>query len=160
MFKEINGLPGHVLIVHAVVVFVPLLAVLSAAYGLAPRWRHRLDWAVAILAVVTPILAFVATQSGEAFQEALEKKGYPPELLAKIHEHSEYGDKLLWFTVGLAVAALLLLALTSPRIRTPELPVWVTWVLIGIVVVLAVLALVYAYLTGDSGAQAVWGNTL
>lgn len=160
MFKEINGLPGHILVVHAVVVFVPLLAVLAAAYGLVPRWRPRLDWAVAVLAVVTPILAWVATESGEAFQEALEEKGYPAELLAKIHEHSEYGENLLWFTVGLAVAALLLLAVTSDRIRTPQLPAWVTWLLTGVVVVLAVLALVYAYLTGDSGAESVWGNTL
>lgn len=160
MFKEINGLPGHVLVVHAVVVFVPLLALLAAAYGLMPRWRPRLDWAVAVLAVVTPILAWVATESGEAFQEALEAKGYPPELLAKIHEHSEYGENLLWFTVGLAVAALVLLALTSGRIRTPQLPAWVTWALTALVVVLAVLALVYAYLTGDSGAESVWGNTL
>ncbi|MEH0841693.1 DUF2231 domain-containing protein [Micromonospora sp. CPCC 205711] len=160
MFKEINGLPGHVLVVHAVVVFVPLLALLAAAYGLMPRWRPRLDWAVAVLAVVTPILAWVATESGEAFQEALEAKGYPPELLAKIHEHSEYGENLLWFTVGLAVAALVLLALTSGRFRTPQLPAWVTWALTALVVVLAVLALVYAYLTGDSGAESVWGNTL
>ncbi|WP_328348939.1 DUF2231 domain-containing protein [Micromonospora sp. NBC_00421] len=159
MFKEINGLPGHVLVVHAVVVFVPLLALLASAYGLMPRWRPRLDWAVAILAVVTPVLAWVATESGEAFEEALEEKGYSPELLAKIHEHSEFGDILLWFTLGLAVAALLLLAVTSDRVRTPDLPTWAIWVLTAIVVVLAVLTTISAYLTGDSGAASVWSNT-
>ncbi|MFJ6199761.1 DUF2231 domain-containing protein [Micromonospora sp. NPDC092111] len=160
MFKEINGLPGHVLVVHAVVVFVPLLALLASAYGLMPRWRPRLAWAVVTLAVVTPVLAWVATESGEAFEEALAAKGYPPNLLAEIREHADYGETLLWFTVGLAVAALLLLALTSGRVRTPNLPGWTTWALTAVVVVLAVVALVYVYLTGDSGAASVWGNTL
>ncbi|MEU5938486.1 DUF2231 domain-containing protein [Micromonospora sp. NPDC047548] len=160
MFKEINGLPGHILVVHAAVVFVPLLALAAAAYGLVPRWRPRLGWAMAILAVVTPVIAWVATESGEAFEEFLRGKNYPPELLAKINEHSEYGDVTLWLTVGLAVAALALLVLTSGRVRTPHLPSWVNWLLTAIIVVLAVFALVYVYLTGESGAESVWGNTL
>ncbi|SCG40922.1 DUF2231 domain-containing protein [Micromonospora halophytica] len=160
MFKEINGLPGHILVIHAAVVFVPLLALLASAYGLVPRWRPRLGWAVAILAVVTPAITWVATESGEAFEEFLEGKGYPAGLLAKIEEHSEYGETTLWFTVGLAVAALLLLALTSGRIRTPRLPSWVNWLLTGVIVVLAGFALVYVTLTGDTGAASVWGNTL
>ncbi|MEU1888633.1 DUF2231 domain-containing protein [Micromonospora rifamycinica] len=159
MFKEFNGLPSHVLVVHAVVVFVPLLALLASAYGLVPRWRPRLDWAVAILAVATPVLAWVATETGEAFQTALKAKGYSPELLAKIQEHSELGDILLWWTLGLGVAALLLLAVTSDRVRTPKLPTWATWVLTGVVVVLSVLSSISVYLTGDSGAASVWTNT-
>ncbi|WFE98055.1 DUF2231 domain-containing protein [Micromonospora sp. WMMD987] len=159
MFKEFNGLPSHVLVVHAVVVFVPLLALLASVYGLVPRWRPRLDWAVAILAVATPVLAWVATETGEAFQTALKAKGYSPELLAKIQEHSELGDILLWWTLGLGVAALLLLAVTSDRVRTPKLPTWATWVLTGVVVVLSVLSSISVYLTGDSGAASVWTNT-
>ncbi|MEV0809144.1 hypothetical protein [Micromonospora sp. NPDC050200] len=160
MFKEINGLPGHILVIHAAVVLVPLLALLASAYGLVPRWRPRLDWAVAILAVVTPVIAWMATESGEAFQEFLEGKHYPPELLAKIKEHSEYGETTFRLTVGIAVAALVLLALTSGRVRTPRLPSWVNWLLTAIIVVLAVFVLIYIYLTGDSGAASVWGNTL
>ncbi|MGR6317074.1 hypothetical protein Q2K19_07625 [Micromonospora soli] len=158
MFKEINGLPGHVLIVHAVVVLVPLLALLASVYGLVPRARPRLDWAVLVLALVTPVVAFVATQSGEALEEVLRGRGYPPEGLAKIHEHSEYGDVLLWLTVALAVAALVLLALTSRSPRVPRLPSWLSWLVAGVVVVLSVFALVYVYRTGDSGAQMVWSN--
>ncbi|WP_446212547.1 DUF2231 domain-containing protein [Micromonospora sp. IBSANI012] len=160
MFKEINGLPGHILVIHAAVVFVPLLALLASAYGLVPRWRPRLAWAVVILSVVTPVITWVATESGEAFEEFLKGKNYPPQLLAKIQEHSEYGETTLWLTVGLAVAALVLLALTSDRVPTPRLPSWVSWLLTGIIVVLAVFALIYVVLTGDTGAQSVWGNTL
>ncbi|TDB69817.1 DUF2231 domain-containing protein [Micromonospora sp. KC723] len=160
MFKEINGLPGHVLVIHAVVVFVPLLALLASAYGLVPRWRPRLGWAVAILAVVTPVFTWVATESGEAFEAVLAGRGYPPDLLAKIGEHSAYGETTLRLTIALAVAALVLLALTSGRVRAPRLPSWITWLLTGVIVVLSGFALVYVYLTGDTGAASVWGNTL
>ncbi|MBM0239189.1 hypothetical protein JNW88_22305 [Micromonospora sp. ATA32] len=160
MFREIAGLPGHVLVIHAAVALVPLLALLSAAYGVLPRWRPRLGWAVGILAVVTPIVTFVATQSGEALEQVLREKGYPADILDQVREHAEYGDTLLWFTLGLAVAALLLLALTSDHPRVPRLPSWIVPVLTVVVIVLAGAALVYVYLTGDSGAQAVWGTTL
>ncbi|MEU2611347.1 DUF2231 domain-containing protein [Micromonospora sp. NPDC007271] len=160
MFREFNGLPLHVLVVHVVVVLVPLLALISVAYGLVPRWRSRLDWAVAGLAVVTPIAAYVATESGEAFEEAQRERGIGGEFLRKIEEHSEYGDTLLWYTIGLAVAALLLLLLASGLARVRGLPRWLVPVLAGVVVVLAVFALVYVYLTGDSGAQVVWEGTI
>ncbi|TDC38330.1 DUF2231 domain-containing protein [Micromonospora sp. KC213] len=160
MFKEINGLPGHVLVIHAVVVFVPLLALLASAYGLVPRWRPRLGWAVVILAVVTPVVTWVATESGEAFEAVLAGKGYPPDLLAKIGEHAAYGVTTLRLTVALAVAALVLWALTSGPVRTRRVPAWATWLLTAVIVALSGFALVYVYLTGDTGAASVWGNTL
>ncbi|MCX4474503.1 hypothetical protein C5N14_15360 [Micromonospora sp. MW-13] len=160
MFREINGLPGHVLVIHAAVAFVPLLAVLAAGYGLLPRWRPRFGWAVAVLAVVTPIVTWVATESGEALEEALREKGYPPQILDQVREHAQYGETLLWFTVGLAVAALLLLLVTRNDDRVSRLPAWAPLLLTVVVVVLGVASLVYVYLTGDTGAQAVWGTTL
>ncbi len=160
MFTEVNGLPLHVLVVHAVVVLVPLLALISVAYGVLPWWRSRLDWAVAGLAVVTPIATFFAKESGEAFEEVQRQRGLGGDFLRKIEEHAEYGDTLFWFTIGLAVAALLLLLVTSNLPRVRGLPRWLAPVLTGVVVVLAAFALIYVYLTGDSGAQVVWGGTL
>lgn len=157
MLKEINGLPGHVLVVHAVVVFVPLLALLASAYGLLPRWRSRFGWAVAVLVVVAPIAAYLATESGKAFEEVQRARGAGGDFLEKIHEHSEYGETLLWFTLGLAAAALLLLAVTRAA-WTSRLPSWSSWLVTGAVLVLSVFVLVYAYLTGDSGAQLVWSG--
>lgn len=156
MFREVNGLPGHILVIHAVVVLVPLLALLTVAYGALPRWRPRLDWAVLALAVVTPILAWVATESGEELEEVLKSRGYPAEGLQKIHEHSEYGETLLWLTLGMAVVALLLVLTTKGFARTRDLPRWVPLALTAVAVVLAVFALIYVYLTGDSGAKMVW----
>ncbi|MGW4497647.1 DUF2231 domain-containing protein [Micromonospora sp. NPDC004336] len=160
MFKEILGLPAHVLVVHAVVVFVPLLALLSAAYVALPRFRPRLDWAVAILAVVAPLTAFVAVESGEELTDAFVARGMQGPIVEQIFEHSRYGDILFRYVVPLAVASLLLLAVTSGHPRVRRLPSWITPVLSVAVVALAVVSLVYVYLTGHSGAETVWGNTL
>ncbi|MFG2053754.1 DUF2231 domain-containing protein [Micromonospora sp. NPDC048930] len=160
MFREFNGLPAHALLVHAAVVLVPLLALVSVAYGVLPRWRPRLDWAVAALAIATPIATFLATESGEELERALEQKNYPAQILDQVREHSEYGDTLRSLTFGLAAAALLLLLVTSGYARTRKLPRWLAPVLTGVVAVLAVFAVVYVYLAGDTGAQAVWGGTL
>ncbi|MGC4893367.1 DUF2231 domain-containing protein [Micromonospora sp. DT31] len=160
MFREINGLPGHVLVIHAVVVLVPLLALFTVAYGAVPRWRPRLDWAVVALAVVTPVVAWVATESGEELEEVLRGRGYPPEGLQKIREHAEYGDMLFWYTLGLGVAALLLVLATSRLARARNLPRWLSVVLTVVVAALAVVALWYVYLTGDSGAKMVWDGVV
>ncbi|MEU6074651.1 DUF2231 domain-containing protein [Micromonospora sp. NPDC047074] len=160
MFKEILGLPAHVLVVHAVVVLVPLLALLAVAYVALPRFRRRLDWAVAILAVVAPVSAFVAVESGEELNDAFVARGMQGPILAQISEHAGYGDILFRWVLPLAVASLLLLAVTSGHPRVSKLPSWVTPVLSVVVVALAVVSLVYVYLTGHSGAETVWGNTL
>ncbi|MCX4386843.1 hypothetical protein OG777_07870 [Micromonospora peucetia] len=159
MFKEIMGLPVHVLVVHAVVVLVPLLALLSAAYVALPRFRSRLDWAVALLAVAAPLSAFVAVESGEELTDAFVARGMQGPILDQILEHSGYGDVLFRWVLPLAVATLLLLVVTSGHPRVPKLPSWVTPVLSVVVVALGVVSLIYVYLTGHSGSEAVWGNT-
>ncbi|MEU8217421.1 DUF2231 domain-containing protein [Micromonospora taraxaci] len=160
MFEEILGLPVHVLVVHAVVVFVPLLAVLAIAYVGLPRWRHRLDWAVGLLAVVAPVTAFVAVKSGEVFTDALVARGFQGQILDQIFEHSRYGDILFRIVVPLGIVAILLLVATSGHPRVPQLPGLVTPVLTVATVALSIAALVYVYLTGHTGAEAVWGTTL
>ncbi|MET8552526.1 DUF2231 domain-containing protein [Micromonospora zamorensis] len=160
MFEEILGLPAHVLVVHAVVVFVPLLAVLAIAYVGLPRWRHRLDWALGLLAVAAPVTAFVAVKSGEVFTDALVARGFQGQILDQIFEHSRYGDILFRIVVPLGIGAILLLVVTSGHPRVPQLPALVTPVLAVAVVALSIAALVYVYLTGHSGAEAVWGTTL
>ncbi|MEV1014692.1 DUF2231 domain-containing protein [Micromonospora sp. NPDC049751] len=160
MFEKILGLPTHVFVVHAMVVFVPLLAVLAVAYVGLPRWRHRLDWALGILAVVTPVTAFVAVESGEALTDALVARGYQGQILDQIFEHSRYGDILFRIVVPLGIVAIALLVATSGHPRVPRLPALVTPVLAVAAVALSLAALVYVALTGHSGAEAVWGTTL
>ncbi|MFG2063862.1 DUF2231 domain-containing protein [Micromonospora sp. NPDC048871] len=159
MFEKALGLPLHVLVVHAVVVFVPLLVLLALAYVALPRFRARLDWAVLALAVVAPITAWVSVQSGEALEQRQIARGFSGEILDKIREHADYGDVLFWLTLALAVTVVLLLVATGRYARLPELPGWTAPVLSVLVLGLGVAALIYVWLTGHSGAEMVWGNT-
>ena len=152
---ELNGVPLHPLVVHAVVVLGPLAALTGLAYAFVPRWRWLLRWPLVVLAVVTAGAAVLAASAGEALLEAR------PELEPLVEEHEESGELLR--TVALVYAALSLLAayalggvsaLASGRgARETRFGIPVMAVLaIG-----AVALLVTLYLAGDSGARAVWG---
>lgn len=160
MFREIMGLPGHALLVHAAVVLVPMLVLAAVAYALVPRFRAKVGWLAGLLAAAAVVAVYVAKESGEQLEEALVAKHYSPEILSQVEGHAEYADSLFWWTLGLAAATILLLVVTSghPRVRT--LPPPLGWALAGIVVVFAVFAAAYVYLTGDSGATAVWQGVL
>lgn len=161
MFEEFLGLPFHPLVVHTTVVFVPLLMIAGLVYAFVPRARGRIGWATLLLAVAAPAAAFVATQSGEALQEVLVAKNYPPQILAQVSEHQTYGKLTLWFTLGLAVStALLVVAVTSRDPRVARLPPWVPLALSAGIVVFGLLSAVYVYLAGESGATAVWTGVL
>jgi len=41
VFEQLLGLPAHPLLLHATVVFVPLLALGTIAYAVVPRLRRR-----------------------------------------------------------------------------------------------------------------------
>ncbi|MBL0749892.1 DUF2231 domain-containing protein [Nocardioides baculatus] len=152
---ELNGVPLHPLIVHAVVVLGPLAALTGLAYAFVPRWRWLLRWPLVVLAVVTAVASVLAASAGEALLEAR------PELEQLVEEHEESGELLR--TVSLVYAALSLLAayalggasaLASGRgARETRFGVPVMVVL----AVGAVALMVTLYLAGDSGARAVWG---
>lgn len=156
MFEEISGLPAHPLLVHAAVVFIPLLAVAGVVYALVPKVRARIGWAVVLLAVAAPLAAYVARESGQNLEERLVAANYSQEILAQVDDHQGYGDLTLWFSLGLGAAALLLVFATSSRAR--RAPSWMAWVLSAAVIVLAGFTGYYVYKTGDTGANAVWSG--
>lgn len=151
MFEEISGLPVHPLVVHAAVVFIPLLAVAGVVYALVPKVRSRIGWAVVLLAIGAPIAAFVAKQSGEELLAAR----YPDQVPPLVDDHQGYAGLTLWFSLGLGAAALLLVLATSSRAR--RAPSWLGWVLSAAVIVLAGFTGYYVFKTGDTGASSVWG---
>jgi uncharacterized membrane protein len=142
---EINGLPLHVLVVHATVVFVPLAALAALAF-LMPSWRDRVRWPMVVLAVVATGAVVLAYYSGGDF---LDSK---PELKAspQVQAHEDLGGQLLWVAIGFGVVALLAAWLYR---RTGALRV----VLDVLVAVGAVSVLVMVLRTGEAGARAVWG---
>ncbi|HEY9523317.1 MAG TPA: DUF2231 domain-containing protein [Thermopolyspora sp.] len=175
MFDEIMGLPAHPLIIHAAVVFTPLLAVLAAGYALMRRWRRRLSWAVVLLAVVAPVSVFAARQSGMALEERLFGGQEPRGVLGqRVLEHETFATPLLLSTIGLAVLALLLVYFTvreggaeNAEARHASASgagsasagrIMVTMVLSVITVVLALVVLYFVLRAGHSGATAVWAS--
>ena len=147
MLDTISGLPMHVLVVHAVVVLLPLMSLVTVAVAVRRRWRAAAPWVVAADAVVV-VLAFVAKESGETLQRRLASIN--PAGVAQ--EHGEQGDLVWLFALGLLVAAVLVW-LTSRSAR-----------LVPVAVVVSLLAAGgaagWTYVTGESGARAVWGDTV
>lgn len=160
MFEQFQGLPLHALVVHAAVVLVPLLVMAGLAYAFVPRWRSRVGWLALVLAVAAPAAALVAKLSGTELHETLIAKNYPPQILDQVASHQGYGDLTFWFTLVLGLFTAALVVVTSRQPQTGVLPSWVRLVLTAGVVVFGVLAGVYVYLTGESGAEAVWTGVL
>ena len=152
---ELNGVPLHPLVVHAVVVLGPLAALTGLAYALVPRWRWLLRWPLVVLAVGVAVAAVVAVAAGE---DLLSSR---PELAPIVAEHEEDGELLRLWAIGYAVVALLAgwalggaSALASGKgARDTRFGIPVA----ALLAVGAVGLLVTVYLAGDSGATAVWG---
>lgn len=159
MFERFMGIPSHPLLIHAAVVFIPLLVVAALVFGLVPGLRTRIWWATALLAVAAPVAAFLSKESGEALEVILKAKGFGPEILDQVETHQGYGDLTFWFTLvlGLLVLGQVYLAGHFPRMSAPAgLPAVVSTALAVVSGVLALITAYYVYKTGDTGAKAVW----
>jgi uncharacterized membrane protein len=153
---ELNGVPLHPLVVHAVVVLGPLAALTGLVYAAVPRWRWLLRWPLVVLAAVTAVTALVAVAAGEDLLAAR------PELAPIVEDHQESGELFRNVALGYAVLSGLAAwalggasALASGRgARETRFGIPVALVLAAG----AVALLVTVYLAGDSGARAVWGG--
>ena len=146
MFDTIGGLPVHVLVVHAVVVLLPLMAVVTVAVAVRRGWRSATPWVVLADAVVVG-LAYVAKESGEVLQKRLSQ--FTPNVA---QDHGKHGDLVWYFALALLVAAVLVW-LTSRSARLVP-------VAVAAAILTGVASLWWIYLTGESGARAVWGDTV
>ena len=146
MFDTISGLPVHVLVVHAVVVLLPLMAVVTVAVAVRRGWRSAAPWVVLADAIVVG-LAYAAKESGEVLQERLGQ--FTPNVA---EDHGKHGELVPYFALALLVAAVLVW-LTSRSARLVP-------VAVAVAVLTGVGALWWTYLTGESGARAVWGETV
>ncbi len=159
MFDNLGNLPLHPLVVHAAVVGIPLAALLAFLFAF-PKTREWARWPLAITVVGATAVAFVARQSGLAFEAALGiKPGNPVGDL--ILRHSLLANQLFYIMIGFSVISLLNVFLVSKptadgaakqsavlRIGLPIL-----------LVVAAVVALAWIVRVGDLGARAVWNPT-
>ncbi|MFI7670336.1 DUF2231 domain-containing protein [Nocardia sp. NPDC049526] len=149
--STINGLPAHILLVHVIVVFVPLTAVLLVLSAVWPVIRRRMIWLVVVLAVVTLALTPVTTDAGEWLEKRV---GRSPAL----HTHTHLGDTLLYFVLPMLVATGLLVAVHLRERRSKPVARAVVVAVAVLAVASGVAATVQVYRIGDSGARATWGD--
>ncbi|WP_134732203.1 DUF2231 domain-containing protein [Amycolatopsis nivea] len=170
----VNGLPAHILLVHAIVVLLPLSALLLVLSSVWPKARGKLAAPNAVLAVIALILVPITTDAGEW----LERRVPRTQLL---RDHTELGDTALWVAIPVAVLALVVwwrqrenatvtdktdvgavednaAVATAVRRKTYLAPAStkVTTVIAVVAVLVAGATLYDVYRIGDSGAQASW----
>ena len=68
---QINGLPAHVLLVHLVVVFVPIAALMLIASVAWPAARRRLGVGTPLVALIPLVVVPVTTHAGEWLKDRL-----------------------------------------------------------------------------------------
>jgi uncharacterized membrane protein len=162
VFNEIMGVPTHPLLVHAAVVFVPLLCLLSVVYALvpAPRVRGAVGWAAGLLSIGAPLAAWFATLSGTELEKRLVAQNFGQEILNQVKVHRDFGNRTWWFSMGLGGVTLLLILVSSARSRRSRgLPALVSVIFALAILALAGITAYYVFKTGDTGAKAVWGTT-
>ncbi|AGL16361.1 DUF2231 domain-containing protein [Actinoplanes sp. N902-109] len=158
----VNGLPAHILLVHAIVVLLPLAALLLVLTAIWPAVRRRLAGPNAILSVLVVALVPVTTSAGEWLEQRVAETPL-------VRDHTELGDTAIWVALPVAVLALVVWwrqreasAPSGTAQRRPYLaPLSVTVTrIVAVLAVVAGAAAVYdVYRIGDSGAKASWtGN--
>ncbi|GAA3732479.1 hypothetical protein GCM10022225_13190 [Plantactinospora mayteni] len=185
MLEEFMGIPAHPFLVHAAVVFVPLLALTAVGYAFLPFVRPHLRWVLGLLAVATPLAALGAKLSGDQFLARLESRNrVSPEYVPRLAEHQDLGTNTLYATIALGVLTLALVFLVKPKPRVTATPVTVgaagtdgtggdaaagataatakgssvlLTVVLGVLTLAAAgITLYFVFRTGDTGAKAVW----
>lgn len=166
----VNGLPAHILLVHAIVVLLPLAALLLVLSALWPAARAKLAGPNAILAAFVVVLVPITTDAGEWLERRVAST-------PAVRTHTELGDTALWVAIPVAVLAVLVWwrrreslasqaadttsagsTAVATRRRTFLAPAST-----AVTTVLSVLSIAAAgatfydiYRIGDSGAQASW----
>ncbi|TWD84600.1 hypothetical protein FB561_5793 [Kribbella amoyensis] len=156
--QTINGLPAHVLLVHAVVVLLPLAAVLLVLTAVWPAARRRLSGPNAVLALLVVILVPITTSAGEWLEGRVADNSL-------VRRHAELGDTAIYAAIAIAALAVIVwwrerhLDSTPARGRdlAPRSSA-VTAVVAVVACLVSSMAVVDVVKIGDSGAQASWST--
>jgi hypothetical protein len=157
--QTVNGLPAHVLLVHAIVVLLPLSAALLTLTAVWPAGRRRLAGPNAVLSVLVVVLVPITTSAGEW----LEHRVAPNPL---VHRHAELGDTAIYAAIAVAAVALVIWwrqregtgrSLVKRSFLAPSSNA-LTVTLAVLAVVVSAAAVYDVVRIGDSGAKASWSN--
>ncbi|PTT16233.1 hypothetical protein DBR36_13345 [Microbacterium sp. HMWF026] len=158
---QIAGLPAHPLLVHAVVVLVPLAALMVVLGSVWPAARRRLGILTPIVALVALIFVPLAKEAGEALERQVPES-------AVLERHTELGDQLLPWAIGLFVVAAgqwvwfrvrdRRAPRSAERPTTPGRSRVLTLIIAVVAIAVSVGTTVSVVQVGDSGARAVWSS--
>lgn len=151
--STIQGLPAHVLLVHAIVVLVPLTAALAILSALLPAVRRRLIWLIGALSVVIAVLTPVTTEAGEW----LERRINPTDILSA---HIALGETMPYFSLGLLAGVALLVVVHVRDGGDRPLSTAVTVIFAIVTVVASSAAIAQVYRVGDSGSRSAWSGEM
>jgi predicted membrane protein DUF2231 len=158
----VNGLPAHILLVHAIVVLLPLAALLLVLTAVWPAARRRFAGPNAILSVVVVALVPVTTSAGEWLEHRVNET-------ALLRDHTELGDTAIWVAIPVALLALVIwwrqreataptdpAATSGSRTYLAPLSITVARIVAALALVIAGFAVYDTYRIGDSGSKAAW----
>jgi Na+/H+-translocating membrane pyrophosphatase len=141
VWAEFGGLPAHPLIIHAVVVLLPLLAIFLLV-GLF--WKHL------IRKLHLPLIGALALSVVGVL--AAKSSGYSLSVVVGLPKsHAQWGNYLVLLAIALFSSFVLFSYFTFyKRIKTASSSLRV------LMAILAVSAIVMTYVVGHSGAASVW----
>ena len=105
MLDNINGIPTHALLVHAVVVLLPLAALGGIAVALVPALRRRYGGLVLLLTIVAAAAVPVTQKAGQRLFDRLSARFGPNDVAQAglMQRHADLAHKLLpWALLLLA----------------------------------------------------------
>ncbi len=165
--ESVFDLPAHPLFVHTPLVLMPLLALAVLAVAIRPGWRRSFGPLLIVASLALVVVTILATESGEAFDEVLDKQGIEID----IEDHQALGEAtrlLVIVFAGLLVASSVVALMGPSRpgrsrsaSRGPRGALGaVGHALAAATVLVGVLASVWMFRTGHEGAKVVWDGTI
>lgn len=146
------GLPAHALLVHAMVVFAPLAALLEILCAIWPAARRRLVWLTLAFAVATMVLTPLTTSAGQWLYD--QQPQHAPIL--ETHEHR--AQWAIYIAIALLIVAVVQAIQHWVESRSAEPKRALAAVVAVLALMVGVVSTVGVALIGDAGAQAVWGE--
>lgn len=145
LLDTVAGLPVHSLVVHAVVVLVPLVALGAILMAVWPSFSRRFGTLIVIVGGGAAAASLVAKESGE--QLAL-RVGTPLP-------HADLGKLMPLFAGALFVVLLVFWLFDRGIPMNRPRPGWLV-ALAVVLVIVALAAMAWTFRVGHSGSEAVW----
>jgi hypothetical protein len=154
--NNISGLPSHPLFIHAAIVLIPLLAVITVVLVVRSSWRAKWGIPVTIANLLSlGYLSVLVMESGEHLAQKL-KMG------KAIQEHEELAEmtRLMLAVMFLGLLSLVIVDRLRAKLSTAgTAPSWakpVASVASAATIIVAVLMVIWMFRTGHEGARVTW----